>query len=49
LIGNYPPLLKLLAKAGALVREDNPAGDGAGGKGAPVEDAHVLFPNDKPK
>lgn len=47
--GNHPELIRIFAKAGALIKEDNPANGGAGGSGKPVEAAHVLFPNDAPK
>lgn len=47
--GNHPALIKAFAKAGALIREDNPAAGGAGGSGKPVDQAHILFPNDAPK
>jgi hypothetical protein len=46
--GNHPELIRVLAKAGALIKEDSPAG-GGDGKGRPAEAAHVLFPNDVPK
>lgn len=47
--GNHPELIRVFAKAGELIREDNPAAGGAEGKGKPAEPAHVLFPNDAPK
>ena len=47
--GNHPELIRIFAKAGALIREDDPATGGAGGTGRPVDPAHVLFPNDAPK
>ena len=47
--GNHPEVIRILAKAGAMIKEDNPAGGGAGGSNKPVEAAHVLFPNDTPK
>lgn len=47
--GNHPELIRIFAKAGALIREDDPATGGAGGTGKPVDPAHVLFPNDAPK
>lgn len=47
--GNHPELIRVFAKAGALIREDNPAAGGAEGAGKPVDAAHVLFPNDAPK
>ena len=47
--GNHPELIRIFAKAGALIKEDDPANGGAGGSGKPVEAAHVLFPNDAPK
>lgn len=47
--GNHPALIKAFAKAGELIREDDPASGGAGGAGKPADAAHVLFPNDKPK
>ncbi|WP_245425851.1 hypothetical protein [Rhizobium sp. J15] len=47
--GNHPELIRIFAKAGALIKEDDPATGGAGGAGRPVDPAHVLFPNDAPK
>ncbi len=46
--GNHPEVIRLMARVGAAVSEDRPAG-GDGGSGKPVEAAHVLFPDDKPK
>lgn len=47
--GNHPELIRFMAKAGAMIREDNPANGGAEGAGKPVEAAHALFPTDAPK
>lgn len=47
--GNHPEIIRIFAKAGELIREDNPASGGAAGKGKPADPAHVLFPNDAPK
>lgn len=47
--GNHPRLIAAFAKAGALIREDNPASGGAGGEGKPAEASYVMFPTDKPK
>ncbi len=47
--GNHPELIRFAAKAGALIREDDPAAGGAEGEGKPVDPAHRLFPNDAPK
>lgn len=47
--GNHPELIRFMAKAGAMIQEDNPASGGAGGKGQPVDPAHVIFANDVPK
>lgn len=47
--GNHPELIRVMAKVGAMIKEDNPADGGAGGSGKPAEAAHVLFPNDAPK
>lgn len=47
--GNHPELIRVFAKAGELIREDNPASGGASGAEKPAEPAHVLFPNDAPK
>ena len=47
--GNHPELIRILAKAGALLKEDNPPTDGGQGSGKPAETAHLLFPNDAPK
>ena len=46
--GNHPELIRFMAKAGAMISEDNPATGGAEGKGKPADPAHVLFPNDAP-
>lgn len=47
--GNHPALISAFAKAGALIREDDPASGGAGGAGKPADPAHILFKNDAPK
>lgn len=47
--GNHPELIRVFAKAGEMIREDNPASGGASGAGKPAEAAHLLFPNDAPK
>lgn len=47
--GNHPELIRIFAKVGAMISEDSPPTDGAGGKGKPVDAAHMLFPNDAPK
>lgn len=47
--GNHPELIRIFAKAGALIREDSPADNGSGGSGKPAEAAHILFPSDAPK
>lgn len=47
--GNHPELIRIFAKAGALIREDNPASGGAEGRGKPADPATLLFPNDAPK
>lgn len=47
--GNHPELIRILAKAGALLKEDSPPNDGGQGSGKPAETAHLLFPNDAPK
>lgn len=47
--GNHPELIRVFAKAGELIREDNPATGGVEGRGKPADPAHVLFPNDAPK
>lgn len=47
--GNHPELIRIFAKAGEMVREDNPAAGGAEGNGKPVDVAHALFPTDAPK
>lgn len=47
--GNHPELIRVFAKVGATLKEDNPAAGGAGGAGRPAESAHRLFPNDAPK
>lgn len=46
--GNHPELIRFMAKVGAMIKEDNPAG-GDGGGSKPAEAAHLLFPNDAPK
>lgn len=47
--GNHPEVIRLMAKVGAMIKEDNPASGGAEGAGEPAEAAHILFPNDAPK
>ena len=47
--GNHPELIRILAKAGALLKEDSPPTDGGQGSGKPVDAASILFPHDKPK
>jgi len=47
--GNHPEVIRILAKAGALLKEDNPPNGGGQGSGKPAEAAHLLFPNDAPK
>lgn len=47
--GNHPELIRVLAKAGALIKEDSPPAGGGEGRGKPADAAHVLFPNDVPK
>jgi hypothetical protein len=47
--GNHPELIRFMARAGAMIKEDDPAKGGAEGAGKPAETAHVLFPNDAPK
>jgi hypothetical protein len=47
--GNHPELIRFMAKAGSMIKEDNPAGGGSGGSGKPADAAHVLFPSDAPK
>lgn len=47
--GNHPELIRFMAKAGAMIQEDNPASGGAGGAGKPAEAAYTLFPSDAPK
>ncbi|NJL06816.1 MAG: hypothetical protein HC900_00065 [Methylacidiphilales bacterium] len=46
--GNHPEVIRFMARVGNAISEDRPAGEG-GGSGAPVDAAHVLFPNDVPK
>lgn len=46
--GNHPELIRVFAKVGAMLKEDNPAGGGDGGS-KPAEPAHLLFPSDAPK
>lgn len=47
--GNHPELIRFMAKVGAMIKEDSPAGSGSGGSGKPADPAHVLFPSDAPK
>ena len=47
--GNHPSLIAAFAKAGALIREDDPATGGAGGEGKPAQAEYVMFPTDAPK
>ena len=47
--GNHPAVISAFAKAGALIREDDPASGGSGGTGKPAEASYLLFPSDAPK
>lgn len=47
--GNHPELIRFMSKVGAMIREDTPPKDGAGGSSVPADPAHVLFPSDAPK
>ncbi|OHV24940.1 hypothetical protein EOS93_25215 [Rhizobium sp. RMa-01] len=47
--GNHPELIRIFAKVGSMIQEDNPPAGGAGGDGRKADPAHVLFPNDTPK
>lgn len=47
--GNHPELIRVFAKAGELIREDNPPSGGQGGAGKPADASAILFPNDVPK
>lgn len=47
--GNHPEVIRFMAKVGAMIKEDNPAGGGTEGAGKPADPAHILFPNDVPK
>lgn len=47
--GNHPELIRIFAKVGAMIREDDPIGGGAEGAGKPANAAHLLYPNDAPK
>ena len=47
--GNHPELIRMFAKAGALIKEDNPPNGDGKGSGKPVEPAHILFKDDAPK
>ncbi len=46
--GNHPSLIRFMAKVGATLKEDSPAGGGESGS-KPADPAHVLFPSDAPK
>lgn len=47
--GNHPELIRFMAKVGAMIKEDSPAGSGSEGSGKPADPAHLLFPSDAPK
>ncbi len=47
--GNHPEVIRFMAKVGAMIKEDSPAADGAGGSAKPAEAAHILFKDDVPK
>jgi hypothetical protein len=47
--GNHPEVIRLMAKVGAMIGEDNPAINDNPGKGAEVDPARVMYPDDKPK
>lgn len=46
--GNHPEVIRIMAKAGALISEDNPAVSNSN-KGKPADIVSTLYPNDKPK
>lgn len=46
-LGNHPELIRIFAKVGAMIGEDDPADGGGGNK--PADAAHLMFPNDVPK
>lgn len=47
--GNHPEVIRLMAKVGAMIGEDNPAITDNPGKAAETDPARTLYPNDKPK
>ncbi len=47
--GNHPELIRVFAKVGNMISEDDPASGGMEGQGRPAEPAYSLFPNDVPK
>lgn len=47
--GNHPELIRLLAKVGAAIGEDNPALSESPGGGGKQDAASTLYPNDPPK
>lgn len=47
--GNHPEVIRFVAKVGAMIKEDSPAGSGSEGTGKPADPAHLLFPSDAPK
>ncbi|GAA3113568.1 hypothetical protein GCM10010520_67110 [Rhizobium viscosum] len=47
--GNHPEMIRIFAKVGSMIQEDNPPNGGAGGNGRKAETAHLMFPKDAPK
>ncbi len=47
--GNHPEMIRIFAKVGSMIQEDNPPNGGAGGHGRKAETAHLMFPKDAPK
>jgi len=47
--GNHPEMIRLMAKVGAMIGEDNPAQGGAGEAAKPTDAAYILFPKDVKK
>lgn len=48
-LGNHPEMIRIMAKAGALISEDTPAQNGGGGSGQTKDRASILYPDDQPK
>lgn len=47
--GNHPELIRVFAKVGTMIKEDDPAAHDSHGKPVKADAATILYPNDLPK